>query len=207
METRRIRRHARRHVYRTVALAISLAAFGLALGMALPRSTVASILIFAAAACCSAVVVAHDDAVAPLHGLHRVIRLPLRSSVSATFESMSSRVVGTLRGFVALRPEPTPLVIDEPDDEADEWWGTAARPEALVVPASEVPALKVTEPDSAAPVLCAPLRSARVPADEPDAPNLGERVLAATRRHLDALAKRVHRHRDDAGPLDVSAST
>ena len=86
IETRRIRRLARRRMYRNVALACSLAALGLALGMALPRSTLGSLLVFVAAASCALVVVIRDETLAPTHGLHRVIRLPLRTSVSATLE-------------------------------------------------------------------------------------------------------------------------
>src|SRR6476619_3327179 len=124
METRRIRRLARRRVYRNVALACSLAALGLALGMALPRNTIGSLLVFVAAASCALVVVMRDGALAPTHGLRRVIRLPFPTSMSATLESFRSRLVGTLRAVVARPPEPVVLVLDEPDEEAEAWWGS-----------------------------------------------------------------------------------
>jgi hypothetical protein len=215
METRRIRRLARRRVYRNVALACSLAALGLALGMALPRSTIGSLLVFVAAASCALIVVLRDGTLAPIHGLHRVIRLPLRTSLSATLESFWSRLVGTLRAVVKRTPKPVALVLDEPDEEAEAWWGRrsaelsdawapllaeAVPPVPELEPEPAHPALEPAEPAVVGPVLAAPMRAAHVPADDaPAGPSLVEHVLAGTRRHVDAITKRFRRDRDEAG--------
>ncbi len=215
METRRIRRLARRRVYRTVALAASLAAFGFALGMALPRNALASGLAFVAAMCCVLVVVMRDDSIAPIHGLHRVIRLPLRQSVSATLDSFWSRIVGTARAVFTRTPRPAAVALDEPDDESEAWWGNEPRPMTPLLAESvpPVPALPtvsaVVTPETlppplghatAAPVLAAPVRSAHVPAAKSDAgPALVDQVLDATRRRVDAFAKRFRRHNEEAG--------
>jgi hypothetical protein len=200
-------------VYRNVALACSLAALGLALGMALPRSTTGSLLVFVAAASCALIVVMRDDALAPTHGLRRVIRLPLRRSVSATLESFWSRVVGTVRAVVARRPKPVALVLDEADEDAEAWWGPRSTEMAdawapllaeSVPPVPEPeparPELEPAEPAVVGPVLAAPMRAAHVPADDaPSSPSLVEQVVAGTRRHVDALTKRFRRHQDEAG--------
>jgi hypothetical protein len=215
METRRIRRLARRRVYRNVALACSLAALGLALGMALPRSTTGSLLVFVAAACCALIVVMRDGALAPTHGLHRVLRLPLRTSVSATLESFWSRVVGTLGAVMARTPKPVALALDEPDEEAEAWWGHRSDEMAdawAPLLAESVPPVPELEPDGpelelepvepavVGPVLAAPMRAAHVPADDaPSGRSLVEQALAGTRRHVDAMTKRFRRHQDEAG--------
>lgn len=221
METRRIRRLARRRVYRTIALAASLAAFGFALGMALPQSTLVSGLTFVAALCCVLVVVMRSESVAPIHGLRRPVRLPFHRSVSATLESFWSRIVGTVRDVFTRTPRPVALALDEPDDEAAAWWGNESRPmtpllaesvppvpaapapQADVVPGaspvapSPAPATPVPVP---VPVLAAPVRSAHVPAADADPePALVGQVLAATRRRVDAFAKRFRRHHEEAG--------
>mgnify|MGYP000873098681 CR=1 FL=1 len=105
-------------------------ATGVAIGMTLPHSTTASVALLGGAAACLVLVAVRRDAVAPLHGLHRIVRLPFGTSVAATFASLWSRVAGSVGAVAQLRPRPTPLVLDEPDDEADEWWGV--RPDATV---------------------------------------------------------------------------
>ena len=201
-------------MYRNVALAGSLAALGLALGMALPRSTLGSLLVFVAAASCALVVVMRDETLAPTHGLHRVIRLPLRTSVSATLESFWSRVVGTVHAVVVTRaPKPVALALDEPDEEAEAWWGSrsaemsdawapllAESVPPVPEPEPARPELEPAEPAVLGPVLAAPMRAAHVPADDaPSGPSLVEHVVAGTRRHVDALTKRFRRQQDEAG--------
>jgi hypothetical protein len=203
METRRIRRLERRRVHRTAVLSTALAALGVALGLALPRSTLGAIVIFAAAGCGALMVMLRDESVASLHGLRRVVRLPLRRSVSATFESFSSRVAGSLRVVLARRPTPTPQVLDEPEDEAEAWWGPAS---ASVDPLSPAPAESpLRAPELPAPVVSAPVGSARVPADGgPTGPSRVEQLLVGTRRHVDALTKRFRRHDEEAAPTVTS---
>ncbi len=206
-------------MYRNVALAGSLAALGLALGMALPRSTLGSLLVFVAAVSCALVVVMRDERLAPTHGLHHAIRLPLRTSVSATLESFWSRLVGTLRAVVTRTPKPVALALDEPDEpdepdeEAEAWWGprSAEMSDAWapllaesVPPVPEpAPARRELAPAGPAvigPVLAAPMRVAHVPADDaPSGPSLVEQVIAGTRRQFDALTKRFRRRQDEAG--------
>jgi len=176
METRRIRRLARRRVQRTALLASSLAALGLALGMALPHSTLAAVLVFVAASACAVTVVLHDDARAPSHGLHHVIRLPVRTSVSATLESFWSRVAGSARALFVRAPKPVALALDEPDDEAEAWWGP--RPTELSDPfapllADSVPPVPEPDPEPVVPAL---------PASEPVAVGRAEVDRAAAWR-------------------------
>ena len=152
--------------------------------MMLPRSTTASVVLLASAAVCLAAVALHAESFAPLHGLHRVVRLPLLRSISATVASFSARVVGSLRALRHLRPTPSAIVLDELDEDAAAWWGTtAAPPPAASVPAPFVPVPSAPVPPapvppvpvppmpapyapvdtaSLSPVLAAPLPSARV---------------------------------------------
>jgi len=187
METRRIRRLERRRTHRTVVLAASATVLGVAVGMSLPQSTTVALVLLACAACSSVVVAARADSRAPLHGLRRAVRLPMRTTISATLESFRSRLVGTLRSVVPRRPAPTPAALDEaddepddePDDEAVAWWGTTSSP---------------------TPVVAAPIRSARVPADESgDPPSRVARVLDGVRSRVGPLRKRWRRSADEVG--------
>ncbi len=190
METRRILRLQRRRTHRTAVLAVLCAALGVGVGLLLPRSTAASVVLLASAAVCLAALALHAESFAPLHGLHRVVRLPFLRSISATFASFGARVVGSLRGLSRLRPSSSsPIVLDELDEDAAAWWGPAAAlPGAASVPApsvsvSPVPVPSVPVPSvpvppapvppmpapyapvdaaSLSPVLAAPLPSARV---------------------------------------------
>ncbi len=179
METRRIRRDERRRTRRNALVGASVAVIGIAVGTALPRSPAASVALLGAAACCLAVLAISNPAVAPLHGLHRVVRLPLRVSVAVSLESLASRCIGTAHAIVGRRAGPTPIVLDEPDDDAEEWWGATAEP-ATREPANREPTTRepaTTEPPVLAPwppvpppapplpapVLAAPMASARVP--------------------------------------------
>jgi hypothetical protein len=146
-----------------------------------------------------------------------VIRLPVRTSVSATLESFWSRVAGSARALVVRAPKPVALAIDEPDDEAEAWWGPRPTelsdpfaplladsvppvPEPDPEPEPAVPALPQSEPVAVGPVLSAPMQSAHVPADDaPAGPSRVEQVLAGTRRHVDAFSKRFRRQHDEAG--------
>jgi hypothetical protein len=229
METRRIRRQERRRVYRTGLLAFSVAVLGVALGMALPDNRIAFFALLGVAACCVVIVIARDERRAPLHGLHHVVRLPLRTSVTTTFASIGSRIAGTVRSGFGTRP-PSPIVLDEPDDEATAWWGPTAVATALPVPvpaesAVAVPPLAVLapaeapeptyaaialvqpEPTTPVPVLAAPIATAHVPAD----PSVTVKVrvslkVAAARRHLQPLARKVKLKRAHE-ETQVSAST
>ena len=145
--------------------------------------------------------------------MHRVIRLPFRTSVSATLESFWSRLVGTVRAVVTRTPKPVALALDERDEEAEAWWGprSAEMSDAWApllaesvppVPEPEParPELEPAEPAVIGPVLAAPMRAAHVPADDaPSGPSLVEHVLAGTRRQVDALTKRFRRQQDEAG--------
>jgi hypothetical protein len=161
METRRIRRRERQRTLRTTGLTVSLAIAGLAVGLALPRNPAAAVLLAVLAVTCLALVVARDESIAPLHGLHHVVRFPLHQSIVVTADSLWSRVTGSLRIAGAhtravagkLRPEPTPLVLDEADDEAEAWWG---------VPAADAVA---DRPELPGAVYAVPLQTARVPAE------------------------------------------
>jgi hypothetical protein len=218
METRRIRRLARRRTYRTVVLASSLAALGCALGLALPRSTLASGLLFVAASCCAAIVVMRDDSRAPTHGLHRAVRLPVRASMSATLESFRSRLVGTLRALLPRGRSPAALALDEPDDEAEAWWGSQSPLGSVPVtflladavppvpddtgsspPGGTVEHAEPVDRPVPGPVLAAPMRTAHVPAEDTRSPSRVEQAMVGTRRSVDALAKRFRRHREEAG--------
>jgi hypothetical protein len=195
METRRIRRLERRRLRRTAVTATSVALVGVAIGMTLPHSTAASVAVLGVAAGCLVLVAARGDAVAPLHGLRRVVRLPFAPSVSASFESLRSRVAGSVGAVVRLRPRPTPLVLDEPDDEADEWWGV--RPIATVPPAA-APELDAPVELPAA-VVATPLASAQVP-DHPGRGHHGLDQRAAAVRRLFAVLRRDGKGSDrDAG--------
>jgi hypothetical protein len=216
METRRIRRLERRRVHRILGLACAVSALGVAVGMSLPRSTPVSVALFALAACALVTVALRDESIAPLHGLHRVMRLPLRQSLAATIASFGSRIAGTARGLVSRRPELTPIVLDEPDDEAEAWWGRAAasapaptlaaqpRP---VEPVEAAVTVEPVDPVSPAPVLAAPLPSAHVATDGSErapgwaahvstdgserAPGWAAKLRAGIRRRGGALAQRM----------------
>ena len=205
METRRIRRQERRRAHRIAGLAVSVAVLCVAIGMSLPDSTTASVLLFVAAGGCLLIVVMRDEARAPLHGLHRVVRLPLFVATSATLASFWSRLSGSARAVVGERMQPTPIVLDEPDDEAEAWWGpTAATPPPLAsfLPTPELEQLAQPEPPAPepepvfAPVLAAPIPSARVPAAGSRL-TLGARHLAlAMRSHLETVTKKARRSPD-----------
>jgi hypothetical protein len=122
METRRIRRLERQRSRRVILGSIALAAIGVAVGLTLPRSTAVSALILAVALPGLASIAVRTESFAPMHGLHRVVRLPVRSAVSATLESWWSRVVGTIRAIWSR----THRVASVPreDDEAQAWWGS-----------------------------------------------------------------------------------
>jgi hypothetical protein len=200
METRRIRRLERRRLRRIVALCLSIAVIGVAVGMTLPQSTTASVVLLGAAVGCLVVLVVRGDAMAPLHGLRRVVRLPLRRSISATMESVWRRVVGSLRAWARLRPHPTPLLLDEPDDESPEWWGIT--PMAPPGVSSAAPDAEATTPEAPpaplpAPVLAAPMRSARVLGEDGGLLRRGlEHLRAGVRRPSEAIGGR---RQDPAG--------
>jgi hypothetical protein len=202
METRRIRRHERRRIRRTAVMATSMAMIGVAAGNALPQSTTASLALLAAAVCCLALVAMRDPSRAPLHGLHRVVRLPLRTSLGAMVESFTSRLVGTLHAVFSGRLQPTPLVLDEPDDEAEEWWGAMATPrqEPLPVPLAPWPPARPPAAPLPAPVLAAPMASAHVPSQRTR--SIGSRIAPLgtyLRRGKELLAKHHRRSTDGAG--------
>jgi hypothetical protein len=203
METRRIRRRERRRTYRIAGLATSVAVACVALGMWLPRNRTASVLLFAAAGCCLVVLVLLDDARAPLHGIRQVVRLPLRRSLSATFESFWSRLTGTLRASVLRRMEPTPIVLDEADDEAAAWWGPTATT-AHAEPEVPVPSPPASEPapPRLAPVLAAPMATAHVPA-EPVSPVVRVKRIVTTAK--ERFTERFHRR--ERVTNEVSPST
>jgi len=163
METRRILRLERRRAHRTAVLAVVCALLGVGVGMVLPRSTAASVALLAIAAACLVVVAFHAESFAPLHGLHRVVRLPLLRAISATFASFRARVIGSLRALPRLRPSSSsPIVLDELDEDAAAWWG----PTAALTAATSVPAPSVSVPPMPVPpvpVPTAPVRAAPVP--------------------------------------------
>jgi hypothetical protein len=155
------------------------ALMGVGVGLVLPRSTTASVALLAGAAACLALVAFHAESLAPLHGLHRVVRLPFLRSIAVTFVSLTSRAVGSVRSVVRARPQPSPLVLDEPDDEAEAWWGAPWPP---------APPAPVPVPELPAPVLAAPLPSAHVSVSVASrAHDRVERVWSGTSRHLKAL--------------------
>src|SRR5438552_18106452 len=96
METRRIRRLERRRTRRVALTIIALAGLGLAIGLALPRNTLASALLSSMAIAVLVMIALRGDEFAPTHGLRHVVRLPMRSAVSATLESFWSRFVGAV---------------------------------------------------------------------------------------------------------------
>jgi hypothetical protein len=214
METRRIRRLERRRAHRIAGLAVSVAVLCVAIGMSLPHSTTASVLLFVAAACCLVIVVMRDEARAPLHGLHRVIRLPFSSALSATLASFWSRVRGSARAVLGRRMQPTPLVLDEADDEAEAWWGRAAAdPPPLI---SSIPGLEPEPPELVpesevevlpepvlAPVLAAPMQSARVPAEDAGIKVRVKQLWLGMRTHLESVTKKAKR----SGGGEFTAST
>jgi hypothetical protein len=188
METRRIRRLERRRVRRIAALCVSIAVIGVAVGMTLPQSTTVSVVLLGAAAGCLVILVVRGEAMAPLHGLRRVVRLPMRRAIAATTESLWRRLLGSLRALARLRPQPTPLVLDELDDESREWWGVqpVTPPTAVVDEKSESSSGSLP-----APVLAAPMRSARVHDEDLGPIRRGlEHLRAGVRRPFDAFAAR-----------------
>jgi hypothetical protein len=211
METRRIRRRERQRAHRIAGLAASVGVLCVAIGMSLPHSTTASVLLFAAAAGCLAVFVMRDETRAPLHGVGRVVRLPLFRSIAVTCASFGARVSGTFQALVGRRFQPTPIVLDEDDDEAEAWWGstTAVPPpldlsllQAQVVedaePAPPEPAIPVLEP-----VVAAPMPSARVSSGESRLKSGAKHLWLTTRAHVDTLTKRAKR----SGREEFTAST
>jgi hypothetical protein len=96
METRRIRRLQQRRVRRVLVVMMSVAALGLGVGLALPRSATLSVLLLALAVASLVTIGVRAEAVAPSHGLTRVVRLPTASAISATLDSFRSRIVGTV---------------------------------------------------------------------------------------------------------------
>jgi hypothetical protein len=187
METRRIRRRERQRARRIAGLAISVGLLCVALGMALPHNATASVLLFAAAAGCLVVLVMRDERRAPLHGLRRVVRLPLFRSVGATAASFRARTAGTFRAVVRQRFQPTPIALDEADDEAEAWWG-ASNTDELAPSTPPAPSTPVLEPVQAAPV-----QSAHVPAAESRL-KVGARQLWSTMRtHAEAVTKKAKR--------------
>jgi hypothetical protein len=199
MDTRRIRRHERRRTRHNVVTATSVAVIGVAVGTALPRSATASVALLACGACCLAVVVMRDPSFAPLHGLRGVVRLSWRRSLAVTLESFTSRFVGTVHAVVTPQPAPTPIEVDEPDDEAAEPAGFAAPPAALAPwPPPPPPA-----PPLPAPVLAAPMPSAHVPSRDAYSPRAWVAQLGMhVRRWKDHVSG--HQSRSTEG---VSAST
>jgi hypothetical protein len=161
--------------------------------MALPRSAPASIALFVLATCCLVMLALCHESVAPLHGLHRVVRLPLRRSLAATLASFASRVVGTVHALVPHRHELTPIVLDEPDEDAAEWWGPSVPP----MPLQAEPALS----SSPVPVLAAPLHSVHVAPDGSDVSSRLQQLRATVRFHLASLAQRMK------STADADAST
>ena len=217
METRRIRRQERRRAHRTGLLVCSVAVLGVALGMMLPENRIAFFALLGVAALCVLIVIVRDERRAPLHGLHQVVRLPLRASATTTLASYGSRVAGSAGRFFGTR-EPTLIVLDESDDEAAAWWGptVVAAPLPVPVPPAEAPeptyaslAVATPEPTRPVPVLAAPITTAHVPAD----PSVTVKVrvslkVAAARRHLEPLGRKVKLKRvHDETPASVSAST
>ncbi len=149
MATRRMRRLERRRVHRTTGIATLAAVLGIAVGLALPQSTTAAFVLVLCVASCMAVVTIRGTEHAPMHGLHQVVRPPLRASLSITLESIWSRAVGSAHAIARIRPHPVPLVLDEADDESAAWWGPSA-------------ADATARPTALEPVLAAPMRSAHV---------------------------------------------
>jgi hypothetical protein len=136
METRRIRRLERRRSQRIIATAVALGAVGVAVGLALPRNPTASALTLVLAVGALAAIALRADSAAPSHGLRHVVRLPIRSAVSASVASLSSRVVGTFR--VIWRSTPSAVPDAKPDSDAQAWWAT--RPDPGTEAASLAPA-------------------------------------------------------------------
>ncbi|HEY3669897.1 MAG TPA: hypothetical protein VGN51_03105 [Acidimicrobiia bacterium] len=188
-------------MHRTAVTTTLFALMGVGVGLVLPRSTTASVVLLAGAAACLALVALHAESLAPLHGLHRVVRLPFLRSIALTCVSFTSRAVGSVRALVRVGPQPTPLVLDEPDDEAEAWWGATSAPAPVMPgmpspePAPEPwppsPPTPVPAPALPAPVLAAPLPSAHVSVSVMSrAHDRVERLRSGTSRHLKALGTR-----------------
>ena len=218
METRRIRRQERRRARRIAGLAVSVAVLCVAVGMSLPHSTTASVLLFLAAGGCIVIVVMRDESRAPLHGLHRVVRLPLLAALSATLASFWSRITGSAHALVGRRMQPTPIVLDEPDDEAEARWGpTAAAPPRLAATSSTPVSTPMSAPAPARqpepevvvpelvfePVLAAPMSSARVRADDTGLKVRTKQLWLGLRSHTETLTKKVKR----SGKEELTPST
>jgi hypothetical protein len=105
---------------RTVLVVTSIGLLGLGVGLALPRSAPMSALLVVIAVVSLVAVTTRTDALAPSHSLNGVVRLPTTAAVSATLESVRSRIVGTTQGLRQRAPQPSPLapyVLDYGPDE------------------------------------------------------------------------------------------
>jgi hypothetical protein len=200
METRRIRRRERQRAHRIAGLAVSVGMLCVAIGMALPHNRTASVLLFAAAGCCLVVLVMSDETRAPLHGLRTVVRLPAWRSLAVTVASLRARLAGTFHAVVGRRFQPTPMVLDEEDDEADAWWGTqpdGSAPLPQLPPMPPVPEPDASVPPTLEPVLAAPMPSAHVPAAESRLKASAKYAWLRARTHLDTVAKKVKRSEEE----------
>jgi hypothetical protein len=132
METRRIRRRKQRHMRRIFIVMTSIGALGLGVGLALPRNITASALLLAAAVLSLATIGARAEALAPSHGLNRVVRLSTISAISAALDSFRSRIVGTahaLRHRAALQPAGSAHDLEQRGDEFARQVDLPAMPE------------------------------------------------------------------------------
>lgn len=205
MDTRRIRRVERRRAHRFASLVVATALLCVALGMVLPRSSPATVALIVVALSWLAFVALTDERIAPLHGLHRVVRLPVFTSIGATVASFRSRLAGSVRAVAGARLRPNAVVLDECDDDAAAWWGPHAAPPVQPVPPSvSSPPLQPEPPVAAlpAPVVAAPVSSARVPA-EGRVRHRARQLLIDGQLWTERIGARVMRRRadrDDAAP-------
>jgi hypothetical protein len=95
----------------------SIGALGLGIGLALPRSTTAAVALLAVAVLSLATVGARADALAPSHGLNRVVRLSTTSAVSTGFDSCWSRIAGSAR---TLRERVSARLVGSPPELEDD---------------------------------------------------------------------------------------
>lgn len=176
--------------------------------MSLPHSATASVLLFAAAGGCIVIVLMRDEARAPLHGLHRVVRLPARAACSASLASFWSRITGSVHAVVGRRMQPTPMVLDEADDESEAWWGpkaAAPRPLPLALAAPEPEPDPEPEPERETvipelvlePIVAAPIQTARVPSHDAGVKVRATQLWLGVRTHAEALGKKAKRSREE----------